>query len=80
MARDLEEASLMFLKSCFDYNPTGRPKSRFVDKSFFRFDGGGNKQKTTYVKAGLPVVITRSTHLCTLKFNSGSVSAPPTHA
>ena len=35
MARDLEEASLMFLKSCFDYNPTGRPKSRFVDKSFF---------------------------------------------
>ena len=35
MARDLEEASLMFLKSCFDYNPTGRPKSRFVDTSFF---------------------------------------------
>ena len=54
MARDLEEASLMFLKSCFDYNPTGRPKSRFVYKSFFRFDDGGNKQKTTYAKAGLP--------------------------
>ena len=54
MSRDLEEASLIFLKSCFDYNPTGRPKSRFVDKSFFRFDDGGNKQKTTYVKAGLP--------------------------
>ena len=54
MARDLEEASLMFLKSCFDYNPTGRPKSRFVNTSFFRFVDGGNKQKTTYIKAGLP--------------------------
>jgi serine/threonine protein kinase len=30
MSRDLEEASLVFLKSCFDYNPTGRPKSSYI--------------------------------------------------
>ena len=31
VARELEEASLMFFKTCFDYNATGRPKSRWLN-------------------------------------------------
>ena len=30
VARDLEEASLVFMKTCFDYNATSRPKSRLL--------------------------------------------------